>query len=73
MHEDDEHIHDMVVVEDCSTSWSSDDDDDQSTTSSLDKIDGDDSCVANDDSTPSTFDEKVGSCIDDVATPSSSP
>ena len=64
----------MVVVEDCSTSWSSDDDDDdQSTTSSLDMIDGDDSSVANDDPTPSTFDDQVGSCIDDVATPSSSP
>ena len=42
MHEDDEHIHGIVVVEDCSTSWSSDDDD-QSTTGSLDKIDDDDS------------------------------
>jgi hypothetical protein len=46
IHEDGEHIHDMVVVEDCSTSWSSDDDDDddddQCTTSSLDMIDDDD-------------------------------
>ena len=55
IHEDGEHIHDMVVVEDCSTSWSSDDDDDKSTTSSLDIIDGDDSSVANDNPTPSTL------------------
>ena len=47
VHEDDEHIHDMVVVEDCSTSWSSDNNDNQSTTSSLDMIDDDDSSVAN--------------------------
>jgi hypothetical protein len=50
-----------VVVEDCSTSWSSDDDD-RSTTSSLDKVDGDDSSVASDDSTPSTLDNHDGSC-----------
>ena len=45
-HECVEHDHDLVIVEDCSTSWSSDDDDD-STTISLDKIDGDDdgSCL----------------------------
>ena len=72
VHEDDEHIHDIVVVEDYSTSWSSDDDD-QSTTSSLDNIDGDNSSVANDDSTPSTLDDQVGSCTDDIATSSSSP
>jgi hypothetical protein len=54
-HDDVEHDHNMVVVEDCSTSWSSDDDD-RSTTSSLDK-DGDDaSSVASDVSTPSTLD-----------------
>ena len=74
IHEDGEHIHDMVVVEDCSTSWSSnDDDDDQSTTSSLDIIDGDDSSVANDNPTPSTLVNKVGSCMDDIYTSSSSP
>ena len=73
VYEDDEHIHDMVVVEDCSTSWSSDDDDNQSTTSSLDMIDDDDSSVANYDSTPSTLDDQVGSCMDDIATSSSSP
>ena len=72
VHEDVEHIHNMVVVEDCSTSWSSDDDD-QFTTISLDKIDGDDSSVANDDSTPSTLDDQVGSCMDDIATSSSPP
>jgi hypothetical protein len=27
-HEDVEHCHNSVIVEDCSTSWSSDDDDD---------------------------------------------
>ena len=36
VHEDVEHIYNTVVVEDCSTSWSSDDDF-RSTTSSLDK------------------------------------
>ena len=41
VHEDVEHDHNLVIVEYCSTSWSSDDDDD-STTRSLDKIDGDD-------------------------------
>ena len=76
VHEDGEHIHDMVVVEDCSTSWSSDDDDnddDQSTTSSLDIIDGDDSSVINDDPTPSTLVDKISSCMDDIYTSSSSP
>jgi hypothetical protein len=76
IHEDGEHIHDMVVVEDCSTSWSSDDDDDdddQCTTSSLDMIDGDDSSAANDDPTPSTLDDQVGSYMDDISTSSSSP
>ena len=73
MHQDDEHVHDMVVVEDCSTSWSSDDDDNRSTTSSLDMIDDDDSSVANYGSTPSTLDDQVGSCTDDIATSSSSP
>ena len=40
-HECVEHCHNSVIVEDCSTSWSSDDDDDRSTTRSLDKMDGD--------------------------------
>ena len=42
VHECVEHKHNLVIMEDCSTSWSSDDDDDRSTTSSLDKIDDDD-------------------------------
>ena len=73
VHEDGEHIHDMVVVEDYSTSWSSDDDDDQYTTSSLDMIDDVNSSVASDNSTPSTLDDQVGSCMDDISTSSSSP
>ena len=73
VHEDDEHIHDMVVVEDCSTSWlRDDDDDDQSTTNSLDMIDDVNSSGASDDSTPSTLDDQVGSCMDDIAISSSS-
>jgi hypothetical protein len=40
VHEDVEHDHNLVIVEDCSTSWSSDDDE-RSTTSSLDKVDDD--------------------------------
>jgi hypothetical protein len=50
-----EHDHNLVIVEDCSTSWSSDDDD-RSTTCSLDKIDGDASSDTNDDATPCTLD-----------------
>ena len=53
--------HNLVIVEDCSTSWSSDDDDDRSTTSSLDKMDGDAPSDANDDSTSSTLGDD-GSC-----------
>ena len=37
-HERVEHDHNLVIVEDCSTTWSGDDDDD-ATTKSLDKID----------------------------------
>ena len=59
-----------MIVEDCSTSWSSDDDD-RSTTSSLDKID-DATSVTNDDATPCTLDGyDDGSCPDDIATTSS--
>jgi hypothetical protein len=55
-HECVEHDHNLVIVEDCSTSWSSDDDD-RSTISLLDKIDDDDaSSDANDDATPCTLD-----------------
>jgi hypothetical protein len=67
-HEDVEHDHNLVVMEDCSTSWSSDGDDDRSTTSSLDKID-DASSDANDDATPCTLDgSDDGSCSNDIAT-----
>jgi hypothetical protein len=61
-----------VVVEDCSTSWSSDDDD-RSTISSLDKVDDDVSSDANDDANPCTLNgDGDGSCSDDIATTSSS-
>ena len=40
VHECVEHDHNLVIMEDCSTSWSSNDDNDRCTTSSLDKIDG---------------------------------
>ena len=59
-HEDVEHSHNSVIVEDCSTSWSSDDDDDDQTTRSLDKIDDDATSDANDYSISSTLDD--GSC-----------
>jgi len=61
-HEDVEHSHNSVIVEDCSTSWSSDDDDDH-TIRSLDKIDDDATSDANDDATPCTLDgDNDGSC-----------
>ena len=47
-HEDVEHDRNLVIVKDCSTSWSSDDDDNH-TTRSLDKIDDDATSDANDD------------------------
>ena len=51
-----------MIVEDCSTSWSSDDDDDD-TTRSLDKIDDDATSDANDGATPCTLDgDDDGSC-----------
>ena len=62
VHECVEHNHNLVIVEDCSTSWSSDDDDDRSTTSSLDKVDDDATSVASDDATPCTLDGDDGSC-----------
>jgi hypothetical protein len=72
VHECVEHDHNLVIVEDCSTSWSSDDDD-RSTTSSLDKIDDDASSDANDDATPCTLDgDDDGSYSDDIATTSPS-
>jgi hypothetical protein len=71
-HECVEHDHNLVIVEDCSTLWSSDDDD-RSTMSLLDKIDDDDdSSDANDDATPCTLDgNDDGSCPDDIASTSS--
>ena len=64
-----------MIVEDCSTSWSSDDDD-QSTTSLLDKID-DASSDALDDPTPCTLDGNDGSCsghdCDATTSPSTTP
>ncbi|OQU77777.1 hypothetical protein SORBI_3009G101250 [Sorghum bicolor] len=76
-HEDVEHDHNTVVVEDCSTSWSSDDDD-RLTTSSLDKIDDDATSEANDDTTSCTLDgEDDGSCsshdYDATTSPSTTP
>jgi hypothetical protein len=50
-----EHDHNSVIVEDCSTSWSSDGDDDH-TTNSLDKIGVDATSDAIDDDTPCTLD-----------------
>ena len=71
-HECVDHDHNLVIVEDCSTSWSSDDVDDRSTTSSLDKVDDDASSDANDDATPCTLDgDDDCSCPDDIATTSS--
>ena len=66
-HECVEHDHNLVIVEDCSTSWSSDDDDDDTTTRSLDKIDNDATSDAHDDSTSST----LGGDLDDVGSCSS--
>jgi hypothetical protein len=73
-HENVEHCHNSVIVEDCSTSSSSDDDDD-TTSSSLDKVDvdGPSSSDAIDVSTLSTLDDD-DSCLgyeSDVSTSSS--
>jgi hypothetical protein len=73
--EDVEHIHNTVVVEDCSTSWSSDDDESH-TTSSVDNHDcvGSNSSDANDYSISSILDDYGdGSCSDnDIANTSPS-
>jgi hypothetical protein len=66
VHECVEHDHNLVIVKDCSTSWSSDDYDDI-TTRSLDKIDDDATSNAHDDSTSST----LGGDLDDVGSRSS--
>ena len=72
-HEDVERDHNSVIVEDCSTSWSSDDDD-LSTTRSLDKIDDDASSDAHDDTTSCTLDgDDDGSCFDDDCDATTSP
>ena len=74
-HEDDEHVHNTVIVEDCSTSRSSDDDDDRSTTSSLDKIDDDATSDAH-DCTSSTLGGDLdddGSCLDHDCDATTSP
>ena len=77
VHECVEHDHNLVIVEDCSTSWSSDDDDDdRSTTSSLDKMDDDTPSEANDDFISSTLGDD-GSCsshdCDATTSPSTTP
>ena len=59
-HECVDHDHKSVIVEDCSTSWSSDDDDDRFTTSSLDMVDDDATSDANDDAILCTLVD--GSC-----------
>ena len=72
VHECVEHDHNLVIVDDCSTSWSSDDDD-RSTISSLDKVEDDASSDAIDDATSCTLDgDDDGSCPDNIATTSSS-
>ncbi|OQU89501.1 hypothetical protein SORBI_3002G203401 [Sorghum bicolor] len=75
-HEDVEHDHNLAIVEDCPTSWSSDDD--VSTTSSLDKIENDATSDVNDDTTSCTLDgEDYGSCsshdCDATTSPSTTP
>jgi hypothetical protein len=76
-HESVEHDHNLVIVEDCSTSWSSDDDVDRSTTSSLDKIDDDATSDAHDVPTLCTLDGDDGSCsghdCDVTTSPSTTP
>jgi hypothetical protein len=69
-HEDVEHDHNLVIVEDCSTSWSSDDD--VYTRRSLDKIDDDATSDANDDATPCAIvDNEDDGYESDVSTSSS--
>ncbi|OQU90566.1 hypothetical protein SORBI_3002G431333 [Sorghum bicolor] len=68
--EDAEHDHNMVVVEDCSTSWSSDGDDD-ATTRSLDKDNDDATSDATNDATPCTLDGEDDGYESDASTSSS--
>ena len=75
VHECVEHDHNLVIVEDCSTSWSSDDNDEKHTTSSLNMVDDDATSHANDDATPCTLVDD-GSCSgyeSDASTSSPSP
>jgi hypothetical protein len=69
MHEVVEHDHNLVIVQDYFTSWSSDDDD--HTTRSLDKIDDDATSGANDDATPCTLVDDDNGYESDVSTSSS--
>ncbi|KAG0520804.1 hypothetical protein BDA96_08G105600 [Sorghum bicolor] len=69
-HEDVEHDHNTVVVEDCSTSWSSEDDDDHSTRS-LDKDNDDATSDATNDATPCTLDDEDDGYESDASTISS--
>ncbi|OQU91936.1 hypothetical protein SORBI_3001G261589 [Sorghum bicolor] len=70
IHEVVEHDDNMVVVEDCSTSWSSDRDDD-ATIRSLDKDDDDATSDATDDATPCTLDGEDDGYESDASTSSS--
>ena len=69
-HEDVEHDHNTMVVEDCSTSWSSDGGDD-ATIRSLDKDDDDATSDAIDDATPCTLDGEDDGYESDACTSSS--
>ncbi|OQU83327.1 hypothetical protein SORBI_3005G108601 [Sorghum bicolor] len=69
-HEDVEHDHNTVVVEDWSTLWSSEEDDDHSTRS-LDKDDDDATSDANDDATSCTLDSEDDGYESDASTSSS--
>ncbi|OQU76388.1 hypothetical protein SORBI_3010G140575 [Sorghum bicolor] len=69
-HEDVEHDHNTVVVEDCSTSWSSDGDDD-ATTRSFDKDDDDATSDVNDHATSCTLDDEDDGYESDASTSSS--
>jgi hypothetical protein len=72
VHDDVEHDHNLVIVENCSSSWSSDEDiDERSATCSLGKIDGSISSDANHCYIPNTLDYGDCSCPDDCATTSS--
>ncbi|KAG0514435.1 hypothetical protein BDA96_10G191400 [Sorghum bicolor] len=70
IHEVAEHDHNMVVVEDCSTSWSSDGDND-ATTRSLEKDDDDATSDASDDATSCTLDDEDDGYESDASTSSS--